>query len=492
VRATNIRLSLVAGAVLAHAAALATPAEEQLRKDMAALMQRVERLEKDNRELRGRVEGQATAPKGWNAPVEQRVQALEQSRETTERALASERLSENEPEMATRLKAVEFQMQGLQKQARQIEALEGISASASLTGVVQGVNDGGAVDQKGHSRASYRGDLSVALPGGSMGDIDGKIFTHLRFGQGTGVALRPTYTSAVNSTAFETSAGPDDSFAILAQAWYQLDIPLPRGGYRPHSRERIELNVGKMDPFLFFDQNAIADDETVRFLNNAFVHNPLLDSGGDTGADAYGFAPGARIAYFSQPSRSSSWGASLGAFATNEGANFSGSLGKPFVMGQLETSQRPFAGLPGNYRAYAWHNGRASDADGTTAVHSGFGLSFDQRVSDGVSAFARYGHQLAGKPRFDRALTFGGEADGGHWGRGADGVGMAAGWLRTDSSYGASGAANSNERIVELYYRWQLNPRVQISPDFQWIANPGGQADAPTVRAIGLRAKVGL
>jgi high affinity Mn2+ porin len=273
VRATNIRLSLVAGAVLAHAAALATPAEEQLRKDMAALMQRVERLEKDNRALRGRVEGQATAPKGWNAPVEQRVQALEQSRETTERALASERLSENEPEMATRLKAVEFQMQGLQKQARQIEALEGISASASLTGVVQGVNDGGAVDQKGHSRASYRGDLSVALPGGSMGDIDGKIFTHLRFGQGTGVALRPTYTSAVNSTAFETSAGPDDSFAILAQAWYQLDIPLPRGGYRPHSRERIELNVGKMDPFLFFDQNAIADDETVRFLNNAFVHN---------------------------------------------------------------------------------------------------------------------------------------------------------------------------------------------------------------------------
>ncbi|TAK42026.1 MAG: hypothetical protein EPO27_17955 [Betaproteobacteria bacterium] len=29
---------------------------------------------------------------------------------------------------------------------------------------------------------------------------------------------------------------------------------------------------------------AAADDEAVRFINNAFVHNPLLDPGGDPGA----------------------------------------------------------------------------------------------------------------------------------------------------------------------------------------------------------------
>ena len=36
----------------------------------------------------------------------------------------------------------------------------------------------------------------------------------------------------------------------------------------------------------------MAGDEGAQFLNNVFVHNPLLDSGGDIAADAYGFAPG--------------------------------------------------------------------------------------------------------------------------------------------------------------------------------------------------------
>ena len=472
----------LAGLLCLHAAAQATPAEDRLRADMAQLMQRMERLEQDNRALRARLESAA--------PVEQRLKALEQAHDQTDRALASERLSEREPELVTRLKAVEFQTLEMQKQARQLEALEGVSVSAGLTGVVQRVNAAGAADPTARSRANYRADVAVALPGGSMGDIEGKLFAHLRFGQGTGVALQPTYTSTVNTTAFETAAGPDDSFGILAQAWYQLNIPLPRGGYRPHSRQEIEVNVGKMDPFVFFDQNAIADDETVRFANNAFVHNPLLDSGGDTGADKYGFAPGIRVAYKSV-SGPESWAASLGMFASGDGANFSGSLGKPFVIAQLETARR-FFGLAGNYRAYAWRNGRATDADETTSVHSGVGLSADQRLNDDWTAFARYGHQLDGRPRFDRALTLGAETDGSRWGRGADGVGIAVGWLHTDAAYRASGAASTHESIVELYYRYLLNKNVQITPDLQWIRHPAGQVAAAAIRTVGVRAKVGF
>ena len=223
-----------------------------------------------------------------------RVESLEKHNKELEKSLSTERLSEKEPEIATRLKAVEFQTLSMQKQARQIEALEGISVGASITGVGQRANrDGVAGFASRQSRANYRGDVSVTLPGGEMGDIEGKIFTHFRFGQGNGVGLRPTYTSTPNTTAFETNAGPDDSFAILAQAWYQLKVPLPRDGVKANAREHLHLTAGKIDSFVFFDQNAAADDESAKFLNNAFVHNPLLDSGGDIRADAYGFAPGA-------------------------------------------------------------------------------------------------------------------------------------------------------------------------------------------------------
>ncbi|MBK6630109.1 MAG: carbohydrate porin [Betaproteobacteria bacterium] len=433
-----------------------------------------------------------------------RVEALEKNNKELEKSLATERLSEKEPELATRLKAIEFQTLSMQKQARQIEALEGISVGASLTGVAQRANrDGVAGFASRQSRANYRGDISVTLPGGEMGDIEGKIFTHFRFGQGNGVGLRPTYTSTPNTTAFETNAGPDDSFAILAQAWYQLKVPLPRDGVKANAREHLHATFGKIDSFVFFDQNAAADDESAKFLNNAFVHNPLLDSGGDIRADAYGFAPGAILQYVNEHDKSRAWGLSLGAFGSGPGANFSGSLGKPYMIGQADTTWR-FNHLPGNYRAYVWTNGRGLGYDGLERRHSGFGLSVDQKVADYVTLFGRYGHQGSGKVRFDRALTFGVEIAGNAWGRGGDSLGAAYGVLRTSSSYrrdstaldlDGDGAldprASGTERIGEIYYRFRVNSLLELTPDFQLIQRPGGN-DSATIKVVGLRAKLGF
>jgi hypothetical protein len=434
-----------------------------------------------------------------------RVETLEQQNKEMEKALSTERLSEKEPEIATRLKAVEFQTLSMQKQARQIEALEGISVGASITGVGQRANrDGVAGFASRQSRANYRGDVSVTLPGGEMGDIEGKFFTHFRFGQGNGVGLRPTYTSTPNTTAFETNSGPDDSFAILAQAWYQLKVPLPRDGIKANSREHLHLTAGKIDSFVFFDQNAAADDESSKFLNNVFVHNPLLDSGGDIRADAYGFAPGAILQYVNEHDKSRAWGLSLGAFGSGPGADFSGSLGNPYVIAQADTTWR-WNHLPGNYRTYLWTNGRGLGYDGIERTHTGFGLSVDQQVSDNVTLFARYGHQMAGKVRFDEAWTIGSEIAGNRWGRGADSVGLAAGFLRTSSGYHRDSptldldgdgvpdpVASGRERNYELYYRFKVNSRLELTPDFQIIQRPGGDGDAPTVKVVGLRAKLGF
>ncbi len=436
-----------------------------------------------------------------------RVEALEQQHKETERSLASERLSEREPELVTRLKAVEFQALSMQKQARQIEALEGITVGASLTGVVQKANRQGTAAGSRETRANYRGDLSVSLPGGEVGDIEGRIFTHVRLGQGNGLALRPTYASTANTTAFEVASAPaDDSFAILAQAWYQLKVPLPRNGVKARSREHLHLTVGKIDPFLFFDQNAAADDESAKFLNNAFVHNPLLDSGGDTGADAYGFAPGAIFQYVNERDKASVWGLSLGVFGSGPGANFTGSLSAPFVIAQADTTWR-LNYLPGNYRAYLWHNGRATGYDRVERRHRGFGMSADQKVTDTLTLFGRYGHELAGRVRFDRALTLGAESNGSAWGRGADALGFAIGALRTsldfrndspaldadrdgraDFGYRAEGW----ERMAEVYYRIRVNSRFELSPDFQLIQRPAADRSASLVKVAGLRAKVGF
>jgi high affinity Mn2+ porin len=65
-----------------------------------------------------------------------RVEALEQQNKELEKALATERLSEKEPELATRLKATESQTLAMQGPFKKLsEALEGIEVGGSLTGV---------------------------------------------------------------------------------------------------------------------------------------------------------------------------------------------------------------------------------------------------------------------------------------------------------------------------------------------------------------------
>ncbi len=437
----------------------------------------------------------------------ERIEVLEKQNREMEQALATDRLSEREPEVVTRLKAVEFQTLSMQKQARQIESLEGISVGASLIGAWQKVGAGATASRQRESLANYRGDLSVTLPGGEMGAASGRIFTHLRFGQGNGVALKPTFTSTPNTTAFEVASAPaDDSFAILAQAWYQLKIPLMGEGSKAAAREHLHLTVGKIDPFVFFDQNTVADDESTRFMNNVFVHNPLLDSGGGTGADAYGFAPGAILQYVNERNKGAEWGLSLGVFGAGAGANFTGSPAQPFIIAQAETAAR-FNYLPGNYRAYFWSNGRGTDWDGTTRRHGGVGFSINQKVADALTLFGRYGHQLSGKVRFDRALTLGAELDGTSWSRAADSLGVAFGVARASTCFRNDAAVadangdgiadlgylpSGSEKQAEIYYRYRLNSHVDLSPNFQLISRPAANGRAERIDIIGLRARIGF
>jgi len=452
------------------------------------------------------------ADAGGLADLEARLRKLEEEQKRVNEGLARDELSEREPELTSRLKAVEYQALGMLKQARTIEALEGITAGMSLTTVGQwpsGIRTPTASDLDGRFRDSqlnYRADVFVGLPLDKIGDVESRVFAHIRFGQGTG--LNDFYSfSKPNASAFRvTAVSPDDSVAILGQAWYQATIPLPFGGFKPHSKEKLEINFGKMDPFVFFDQNAAANDETRQYLNTVFVHNPLLDAGGDIGVDANGFAPGFRASYYNYTDKREPWRISAGVFGSGQGARYTNFFASTLTIVQVEKQFQLAAGLPGNYRVYGWRNAAAPGFAGEAERRTGFGVSIDQRVDDATTVFLRYGQQTHGAAmRYDRAVTVGAEIRGSYWSRGGDSLGIVHGWLRTANAFreasntldaDANGipdygfAAGRGEQVTEIYYRYRLNKQFEISPDAQFVRNPAGNPDTRLAHFVGVRVQI--
>jgi high affinity Mn2+ porin len=446
-----------------------------------------------------------------NAELEKEVKALKGESDKIAQGLDSERLSQYEPELTSRLKAAEKDVLNMKKGSKIAESLEGIKATAALATVVQRASGLPPGTADAGSQLNYRADVTLELPLKAIGNTEHKLFAHFRIGQGQGLnaafASLGHFASAPNAVAFRASgANPDDSVAILGQAWYQAAIPLPLGGFKPRSRETLELTFGKMDIFSFFDQNTAAGDEARQFLNSVFVHNPLLDAGREVGVDANGFQPGFVAAYVNKTDKRQPWRLSLGFFGAGEhGANYQRSLASPLLMAQAETQLRLFDGLNGNYRVYAWNRSQANDFDGRRRQHTGFGTSLDQRVGDSINVFARYGKLLKGELAFNQALSVGSEFNGSAWGRGSDAIGVAGSWLQAGRGYrstGTSGDLNGDEmshfsflpsgaeKVAEIYYRYRVSPQFEITPDFQWIARGGANPEASAVKNIGLRANI--
>ena len=351
---------------------------------------------------------------------------------------------------------------------------EGLSVGASLIMVAQHARSGGWED----SQVTARADVEAELPLGALGDAEGRLFAHLRAGDGDGLSTNAF--APPNATVFNFPR------PVLVQAWYQLDVPVGTDVEQPG---QIQVTVGRIDPFGFFDGNILSDDESEGFLNLAFVHNPLLDAGGDIGVGEHGSSPGLRLAYVHGLVGGRQVTASLGVFGADEnGGNFTDSFAKPFAIAQVEHAGKTWGGKEGAYRLYAWNNARAEDAlrEGEER-HAGWGFSLYQKVTEQAGLFASYGRSTRGHVNFDRAFTLGGQWSGGAWDRETDRIGLAFADLQTSAAYRNAGGGSGHERSYELFYAWQANEHLQVTPSVQHIGNASGTGVDVTV--WGLRAK---
>ncbi len=372
-----------------------------------------------------------------------------------------------------------------------------IAIEGGVTGVLQASANNANNNPDGGNKADgeYTVDLNVESDLGKYG----MFHIHVEGGDGDGLNDDVPSFSVPNYDAYATWDSANRAELTFSEAFYENTF----------WDNKVDFNIGKMDISVLFDENAAAGDETTQFLSNIFVKSMGLTV--EEPDDFY--CPAFMVSV--SPIDLVEFrviGASVD--SEEEGSQWENIFSDGFAAVQMNIKPR-ILNRPGNYRFYGWYDSRRylDNSNLATATNDykegsdglgGWGLSFDQEVADGLTAFARYSWRDADVAKWDGAsweilpfsqtYSVGMDISGSLWNRGGDAVGMAFGQtILTDDwkdEQKLAGEDTSNEEYVEVYYRYAVFERMALTADFQWIGDPGGLKGNDDAYLFGIRSQI--
>lgn len=367
----------------------------------------------------------------------------------------------------------------------------GIDFNMSLTSVYQQNFHGGAQTHNGH-RVTGGADYELTLDFEGLGLWKGgKIYTWVESGWNDAIDDRVGGLFGVNSDAM------GDRSILVHELYYE------------HSflDGQVRFKAGKIDLTCDIDTNAYANDGTLQFLNAALVNTGNIP----------GPSPGLAAVLVVKPV---DWlyvgfaGADADADIRETGFRTAFHREDNFISGTefgfLPTWKTPWGRLPGAYRFAVWHDGRSKpvyfdDLGGRRITiprkrdDMGFYFNMDQLVlkenprddvdEQGLGFFFRYGYAHGDANLIEHFWSVGGQYQGLIPTRDDDvlGLGVAQGILSEDLRL--TGELPHRETVLEMYYRISLTPWLSISPDFQWILDPGGVLTGTDAFVAGFRVR---
>lgn len=365
--------------------------------------------------------------------------------------------------------------------------------------------------------------FGVALPGHLQYYFDVEMFKGGAVSQATGLG------GFVNGDVVHAGSSLSHR-AYVARRYLRWTFPLG-GADTPVTRaqdqlpdtesaRQIEVKLGKLAVSDDFDRNRYADGARSQFLNWSLLNNTAWDYAADT----RGYTSGLMLGWITPR-----WSLRYGIYempAQANGPTLVDSLGRARGQQVELTLQRSPEGAVlrllvyrniasmGSYReaiAHALAHGSVPDitADDRPGRHkTGYAINGELPLADDgdTGVFVRLGWNDGRTESFaytevDRIASLGVQVSGIHWGRPGDHVGLGVaidGLSAEHHDYLALGGSGfvlgdgalryGTERIAELYYSLALGAHVTLSPDLQWIANPGYNQDRGPVAFAGLRA----
>jgi len=361
----------------------------------------------------------------------------------------------------------------------------GVTASIFLNDQRQAVVKGGT-DTGGSGRNSASMDALITFDLEKLKLVpQADVLLHLQANWGEGINPRTGALFQVNDDADGSIGGH------VAQFWY-----------RHHFWQRkASLMIGYLDYQTIVDRNAYANSEDKQFMHLTLDNNPLVP---------LRIGMGAALTL-----RPVDWYALILGIADGQAVPYKGGISKAFHEEDWYTAyaengfQVKIPGkhgpLPGNYRVGMFYDPgprkkfpRSPRDDGTMAGDYGFYASLDQLLhreteqdDQGLGVFARFGYRNPEANRMSRFWSGGVSYKGLIPGRNEDVLGAAFSCLRSSHLYrDRVNDSFTNETVYEVYYAVQVSKWMVLTPDFQYIDNPGAAGEYGHAIVAGVRARV--
>ncbi|MGQ9649136.1 MAG: carbohydrate porin [Phycisphaerae bacterium] len=177
-------------------------------------------------------------------------------------------------------------------------------------------------------------------------------------------------------------------------------------------------------------------------------------------------------------------------------------------LGLLPISKTPWGKLPAGYRLMLWYKPEpkpllinTTDLLRHKTDDVGFAFNMDQMLwkenpaseddAQGIRMFFRYGYAHDNVHLIKHFWSIGAQYRGLFPTRDDDllGFGLVQGIIGHGSSNAGLG---DRESVYELYYNIALLLWLSLTPDFQWIHQPGGTRAIPDSLVVGLRIQMSL
>ena len=352
---------------------------------------------------------------------------------------------------------------------------------------------GGLDTHNGH-RFSGSYDLNLKLDFEKLGWMDDAGF-FLRAAKGTwSDGINPNKVGAL----FNVNSDAGDDHPIFINKWWL---------WKKFADGKFELRLGLLQTNKdLFDVSLYANHEDKDFLNRLSIRNGTFPHRTGNGV----FLKYEPVNWFytqiaaidaDHQSRTTGWDT-----AFHDRAWFAG-FGEAGFTPKWESSKGP---MPGRYRVGVWYDPRtktlfrntlgnrrrAETNDGT----AGYYFGADQMVwkeqddpsdSQGLGLFARYGHARSDRNRISDSWQLGASYRGLISTRDKDVFAFSVAQAMESQRYRDEiRRLADRETVYEVYYAIQVAPWIIVSPDVQFITNPGGDRTARDAIVGGVRVRI--